>query len=66
MEWGACIGVAGWRSGAGGCRWRWGTSNNNDIDGSSEGGRVDILVVLVWGTDGTDGTTNVVHRIHNA
>lgn len=40
-------------------------SDDNDINGPSEGGRVDILVVLVWGTDCTHSTTDVVHCIRN-
>jgi len=39
-------------------------SNDNDIDGTSEGGRVDVLVVLVRSTDCADGTADVIHCTH--
>ena len=35
--------------------------DDNDVDGAGEGGRVDVLVVLVGGADGRDRAAEVVH-----
>lgn len=38
------------------------SSDDYDVDGACEGGGIEVLVVLVWGTDGVDRTAEVVHR----
>ena len=38
------------------------SSYNDDVDGACEGGGVDVLVVLVRGTDGRHSTPEVVHE----
>lgn len=44
---------------------RWWVTNDDDIDGPSQGRWVDIFIVLVWGTDCAHGSTNVVHRVRD-
>lgn len=39
-----------------------GAGDDDDVDGAGEGGGVDVLVVLVGGTDGADGPAEVVHE----
>ena len=38
------------------------TTDYNDVDGASEGGRIEVSVILVGNTDRTDRTTEIVHR----
>ena len=39
-----------------------GSANDDDVDGASEGGGVEVLVVLIGRADGADRTAQIVHR----